>query len=98
MSARSGKSFNQFNLVTVTATAFADESDVKINFRGQKGLYLVNYGSAKVEYSFDGTNVHGDLRNGTTTASIMFENRSISEIWFRLAAPGSVEVRVEAWA
>ncbi len=95
---RPGKSFNQFNLVTVTATAFAADSNIKINFRGQKHFSLVNYGSATVQYSFDGEEVHGDLRNGTNTAALTFQNRAISEIWFRLLAGGSVEVRFEAWA
>lgn len=95
---RNGKDFNLFKLVIVTVTAFNTESDVKMTIRGQRHLSLVNYGSATVEYSFDGENVAGDLRNGTSTAALTFQNRSVSEIWFRLTSPGSVEVRVEAWA
>lgn len=95
---RYGKDFNLFRLVTVTNTAFNTESDVKMTIRGQNHFSLVNYGSATVQYSFNGVDVFGDLRNGTPTAALTFQNRSISEIWFRLTSPGSVEVRVEAWA
>lgn len=66
------------------------------------GLSFINEGSTtsnSVEYSFDGTTVHGDLVPTKPSASLEFKNRTVSLIWFRLktGSTGPVTVRVEAW-
>lgn len=93
-----GKDFNYFSLITVSSTSFTSESQVTFGFRGQRSFSLVNYGSVTVHYSFNGNTVHGDLRPGTPTAAIAFDERYISGIWLKLATVGSAEVRIEAWA
>ena len=57
-------------------------------------------GTNIVEYSFDGTNVHGELIPSTSRTTITFLNRVASMIWFRLktGASGPITVSVEAWA
>lgn len=92
-----GKDFNKFAKVTVNTTAFNTDADFAINFRGQFSFSLVNEGTAIIEYSFNGTTLHGDMTPGTPTAALSFDNRRISKIWFRTSTPGQV-VRVEAWA
>lgn len=87
---------NFFKKVTVTNTTFPADSQITINIRGQFSFSLVNEGNAVVEYSFNGSTVHGDMTPGTPTAAIFFDNRKISAIWFR--APSSCVVRVEAWS
>ncbi len=90
-----GKDYNFFTKITVTDTSFPTNSQVTIPFSGQTGFSLVNEGSVKIEYSFNGSTLHGDLTPGTPTAAIIFDNRRISAIWFR--ASSSSIVRVEAW-
>jgi hypothetical protein len=51
-----------------------------------------------IQYSFDGSTVHGDLSPGFPSAAIVFDNRFENTVYFRRATPGDpVVVRVEAW-
>lgn len=90
-----GKDYNFFTKVTVVDTSFPSNSQVTIPFGGQTGFSLVNEGNTVVEYSFNGTTLHGDMTPNTPTAAMVFDNRRVSAIWFR--ASSSCLVRVEAW-
>lgn len=94
-----GKDFNYFKLVTINDTTYPDESQCTINVKNIQSFSLVNYGSATVYYSFNGNTDHGDMRPGTSTAAIFFDNRTPQSagIWFRTDTPGQ-EVRIEAWS
>jgi hypothetical protein len=52
-----------------------------------------------VEYSFNGTTVHGELGTGFHNVSQKFENRVIGLVWFRVQAGsgGTITVSVQAW-
>jgi hypothetical protein len=52
-----------------------------------------------VEYSFNGTTVHGELVPGTNRTTLTFLNRPICLIWFRVksGSTGPIPVSVEAW-
>lgn len=91
-----GKDWNFFTKKTITATSFSEECDVLINVKNLTNLTLHNEGSVVVEYSFNGNTVHGDMTPDTATASLLFLNRRVSKIWFRVAS-GSTTVRVESW-
>lgn len=91
-----GKDFNFFADVIVSNTTFADALPVVINIRGQQSFSLVVESGVRVEYSFNGTTVHGSLTPATATEAIQFDNRRVSKIWFQAASSSSV--RVEAWA
>lgn len=93
-----GKDFNQFTKPTITNSSFPVDADVFFNFRGLVSFSLVNEGSGVIDYSFNGTTVHGDLTPGTPTAAIFFDNRRVPCIWFRLKSGAASVVRVEAWA
>lgn len=87
---------NFFSKVSVTSAVFPSEAQAVIDIRyGTQAFSLVNEGSAVVEYSFDGINVHGDMTPSSPTAAIFFDNRSVMRIWFRTT--GTSIVRVEAW-
>jgi hypothetical protein len=94
-----GRDFNFFNKLTVTATNFGDQSvdgyqpDVIITFPTYTVTFQLESGGP-VQYSFNGNTVHGDMTSGKASASLTFENRVISKIWFK----GSGVVRIEAWA
>lgn len=95
-----GKDFNFFQRVTVNSTQFSEISDVTVPFRNTNmGFLLLFEGSGIIEYSFNGNVIHGDMDSSSGSYGLVFDNRKISAIWFRLktAAPG-VSVRVEAWA
>lgn len=90
----SADKFNYFNVFTVDSNDFADhEADLGFH---TAGLLLVNRGGSTVEYSFDGTNVHGELGTSSPEDSLVFHNRMVDKVFLR-AASGSNAVRVEAW-
>lgn len=94
-----GKDFDFFSLNTIISDEFGENANIAINIRGQQSFSIVNYGPNDIEYSFNGNVVHGDMRVGTPTEAIIFDNRRISGVWLRLiTAGGSAEIRFEAWA
>lgn len=88
-----GRDFNFFNKITVSAGSFSANCDLLITFPTYTVTFSLESGTS-VEYSFNGNTLHGDMTSGKTSASLTFENRVISKIWFR----GTGVVRVEAWA
>jgi hypothetical protein len=72
--------------------------DIVIPFSTQSVSFL-NEGTGTIEYSLDGTTVHGDLISGTATAGLTFDNRVMSCIWFRIktGSTGPINLRIEAW-
>jgi len=95
---------NAFANVTVSVPSFPVNpqftipADAHLPQRGPYyGLVLLWKSGVKIEYSFDGTTLHGDLEDGLLNEGLTFDHRPIPlGIWFR-AASSSV-VRVEAWA
>ena len=107
-----GKDFNFFQIVPVNWTQFGSPDgytledgygpDIIFTFTTQ-GLSFINYGTGPtdiVEYSFNGNVVHGDMVPFTSSASLVFDNRIVSAVWFRLksGATGPVNIRIEAWS
>lgn len=94
-----GKDFNFFKNVTpgsATPGTFVTNCDVVITFPTQTVMFWAPAGSTNIQYSFNGTDVHGTL-DGTSAVApkeLIFQNRPISKIWFS----GTGTVRVEAWA
>jgi hypothetical protein len=72
--------------------------DIIIPFSTQSISFL-NEDTGTVEYSLDGTNIHGDLISGTACSGLTFDNRVMSFIWFRVkvGSTGPINVRIEAW-
>ena len=95
-----GADFNLFKRVTITSSSFADYADVTMNFRHSNlGFTMLFEGSGTIEYSFNGITVHGDMDSAKATKGLVFDNRKVDAIWFRLGTASSgVTVRVEAWA
>ena len=91
-----GRDFNFFEKPVISVTDFPEEPQIVIRFKGPQHLtFMLESGSA-VEYSFNGTTVHGDMTTSTSSATLDFLTRSNKKIWFRVAS-GSSTVRVEAW-
>jgi len=107
-----GRDFNYFSSTIVSWTQFGASDgytvddgygpDLVITFPTY-GLIFTNETSGQVvEYSFNGTTVHGVL-DGTTTSTtrvVTFLNRQQSLIWFRLksGSGGPATITVTAWA
>lgn len=104
-----GRDFNFFQTESVTATVFGGNAvdgyqpDMVITFPTY-GIILTNEtttGTAIIEYSFNGTTVHGVLNGASTslTRTMTFLNRQVSCIWFRLqsGSAGPITVTVTAW-
>lgn len=100
-----GRPYNYFNKLGVSWTSFGGNSidgyqpDMLVPFKTQ-GLKFYNVGSGVIEYSFDGITVHGELNSANATASIAFDFRIVSCIWFRVqtGSSGTITVEVHAWA
>ncbi len=97
-----GRDFNFFKNVaptSISAGIFNFDADLCITFPSYTVTFMLQDGyTGSVQYSFNGTTVHGDMNNfaGTQTASLIFQNRQISKIWFTTTS-GDPIVRVEAW-
>jgi hypothetical protein len=97
-----GRDFNFFQKVPVTATGFGSNSidgyqpDALITFSTCAVTFQLE-GTGVIQYSFNGQTTHGDMSSGLASANLVFQNRVISKIWFRLVS-GSPIVRIEAWS
>ena len=108
-----GKSHDYFQKESVSWTAFGANAvdgyqpDFVINLPvSTYTVILTNLTTASapaatsvVEYSFNGTTVHGELGNHINNLSLTFQNRVISKIWFRVqsGSSGPISVSVQAW-
>lgn len=86
--------YNYFSVINVSGTDFPTDPQVQIGFMPDMITFL-NRGGNKLEYSFDGTTVHGDMDTSDASKSLAFSRVEV-DIWFRAPA-GSSTVRVEAW-
>jgi hypothetical protein len=98
MARLNGFDFNLFKKPLVDVAAFPSDPQVQMNIVGQFSFSLLNEGTGVIEYSFNGTTVHGDLTPGTPSQGLFFDNRRVSAIWFRMASGIACTVRVEAWS
>lgn len=108
ISKHQGHDFNYFQKKVVNWTQFgaldgytADGygPDLIIPFSTQAAIFL-NEGTGIIEYSFNGTTVHGELDGSVSslTKMLTFNSRVISLIWFRVKAGStSSTVSVQAW-
>jgi hypothetical protein len=90
-----GKDFNYYNNIAVNNASFPVSPQVQISFRGSQILRFDLVSGASVEYSFNGSTVHGTMTASTNTTSLNFNIRNDKFIWFRAAS--SATVRVEAY-
>lgn len=93
-----GHDRNFYKEVSVSSATFTPAEDVLINVKGVRNLLIENYGAGVVEYSFNGTVLHG--RVGAAVGAVptvkSFQGRSVAKIWFR-SVSGTNVVRVESW-
>lgn len=100
-----GRDFNYFRKIDIIASDFGSESvsgeqpDAFITFPTTTVMLLNESATGIVEYSFNGTIVHGELDPLLPTRGMTFDNRTISLIWFRIkpGSSGPVTVRIDAW-
>jgi hypothetical protein len=100
-----GLDFNFYQKLSVTATTFGGSSvdgyqpDMIIWFPTQ-GVQFLNLGTGVIEYSFNGSTIHGELNSANATAGLTFDNRVVSMIWFRVqtGSTGPILISVQAWA
>ena len=92
-----GRSFNFFQNATISSGTFATDCDMIITFPTYTVSFILT-GGGKLQYSFNGTDIHGDMDSAASslTASLTFQNRPITKIWFKNTS-GTTNIRVEAW-
>lgn len=102
-----GKDFNFYQKVEVSSSTFGgasvsgEQPDVIIKF-GTRSIMLLNEetsSSQVVEYSFNGSTVHGELDPSLPSRGLVFDNRQISMIWLRVksGSTGPITIRIDAW-
>ncbi len=99
------RDWNYFQKYDVTETTFGGASvdgyqpALLIPFTTSSVMFL-NEGTGVVEFSFNGTTVHGELDSTKVSVAQTFDNRVICKIWFRLktGSTGPITVSVSAWA
>ena len=90
-----GRDFNYYKKLTVSSGTFTSNSDVIITFP----TYTVNFSlesTGVVQYSFNGTDIHGEMDSTKSSKDLSFQNRQVTKIWFKLIS-GAGTVRIEAW-
>jgi hypothetical protein len=56
------------------------------------------YNTAVIEYSLNGTTVHGELGSGYHNTFLEFKNRVVGLVWFRIqSGSGNATISVQAW-
>ena len=94
-----GHDYNFFQKITVSSDTFGDNADLAFGIKNVRAFTLANEGSnGVIQYSFNGTTIHGDMTPGKASEAIAFDNRCVSKIWFRLTSGTASVVRVEAWS
>ncbi len=88
--------YNYFEVISISDTFFSLSQSVAFGFI-PVGFSLLNRGDRIVEYSFDGTTLHGDLNPGDASAYMVFKNRSESRVWLRVPSGVTANIRIEAW-
>ncbi len=104
-----GKDFNFFEKRTVNWAQFGAPDgytlldgygpDMVIMFPTNGVIFTNETSASVVEYSFNGTTIHGEL-DGTATSTtrvMSFPNRPVSLIWFRLKSGGTATITVTAY-
>lgn len=92
-----GKDFNFFQRVDVASSTFGNNPDIIIPF-SNNGIMFLNEGTGVVEVSFNGNTVHTELNSADSSAGLVFDNRAVSLVWFRLkSGTPPISIRVEAW-
>ena len=87
--------YNYFDVITVDGYDFPASAQARFGFISQS-ITLLNRGSYVIQYSFDGSTLHGDLNPSDESKGLTFDSRIESKMWFR-AVDGYGPVRVEAW-
>ena len=81
----------------VSSATFGDHPDMVITFPTQ-GIMFLNEGAGVIEVSFNGNTVHTELNSADSSKGLIFDNRVVSMMWFRVKSGGpTISVRVEAW-
>src|SRR5260221_1689692 len=100
-----GRDYNFYEVLDVNWTTYGGNStngvqpDMIITF-STRGVLFLNEGTGVIEYSFNGNTTHGELDSTLSSKGIIFDNRVVSLIWFRVktGSTGPIKVRVDAWA
>lgn len=93
--------WSQFGALDGYTTEDGYGPDLVIKFPTQ-GLMFLNEETSStqvVEYSFNGNTVHGELDPTLPSRGLVFDNRSVTLIWFRVksGSSGPITVSVQAW-
>jgi len=106
---KTGRTHDFYETATVTWSQFGAPDgyttsdgygpDMFIPFSTVGVMFTNETSGSVVEYSFNGTTVHGVL-DGTATSTtrvVKFDNRVVSLIWFRLKSGGPATITATAW-
>lgn len=91
--------WNYFQELSVNVSDFPDTPQINFHFLSE-GFSFLNKADRVVEYSFDGSTLHGNSDPTDNSVFLSFDDRVECKVWFRMGDDGygSGLVRIEAWA
>lgn len=87
--------FNYFGVIAADGYAFPATPQAVFGFNSY-GFSFLNRSAHIIQYSFDGSTIHGDLNPTDGSKGMSFDSRCECTVWFR-GLDGYGNVRVEAW-
>lgn len=87
--------FNYFHELTIDDYDFPTRPQAIFGFNSQ-GFSFLNEGNYIIEYSFDGSTLHGNLDPTNSSVGFVWDDRTENKVFFR-SIDGYGSVRVEAW-
>lgn len=90
-----GKDRFFFQRKEITSNVFNDSADVALSLITKNSVLLINEGPGIVQYSFNGTTVHGELNNTIGTNAVSVNNPSIVKIWFKIKSGTNASITIQ---
>jgi hypothetical protein len=84
-----------FERKEITSTTFNESADFALTLISKNSVLLINEGPGIIEYSFNGTTVHGELNSSIGTNAVSVNDPSIVKIWFKIKYGISASVTVQ---
>lgn len=101
---RKGLSSCYFKKVVVSGATFGSGAvdtispDIVVNVNGINNFSLSNETSGSVvEVSFGGYYVEDELDGSLTTKFLLYQNRTVSTVWFKLKSGSPATISIRAW-
>ena len=95
-----GFDHNTFQKVIISNATFNTQCDVYIPYTTQGVYFVLETANTTVQISFNGVGIHDELTTVSSNngiASVKYDFRVVSKIWFQIISGASATISVRAW-